>query len=296
MDLDIERIREFIVLANTCNYQVASDALFTTASTLSKHIAQIEHELGQLLFDRSTRKVSLSDSGKIFLKSANQIVYQYDRAVSALRTLNSRQEGDLSIAFVDVIRQYNFFNIIHDFSEKHPDYRVNLLETEAQNMNSLLHLNACDFAFASRVEFFGKDVKHLPFAHDELMLIVPKGHPLAQRKSVELDELRNESFVLHNSHYESDIFRAMCQEKGFDIKPMLTSANSSTVIDVVSNSMAISVLSRCRCMTHAQITRVAVVNLEPRITFDVYVNYLRDRSLTPAMQSFVHYINARSSI
>ena len=293
--MDIERIREFIVLANTCNYQVASDALFTTASTLSKHISQIENELGQLLFDRSTRKVSLSDSGKIFLESAKQIVYHYDRALSALNTLNSRQEGDITIAFVEVIRQYNFFSMIHDYSEKHPDYRVNLLEAEAQNMNSLLHLNACDFAFASRVEFFGKDVKNIPFAHDELVLIVPKNHPLAQRKTVDLDELRNENFVLHNSHYESDIFRSMCQERSFDIKPMLSSANSSTVIDVVSNSMAISVLSRCRCMTHAHIARVAMVNLEPKITFDVYVNYLRDRALSPAMQSFIHYIKALSS-
>jgi len=287
--MEIDRIREFIVLANTCNYQVASDALFTTSSTLSKHISQIEQELGQLLFDRSTRKVALTDAGKIFLESANRIVEQYDQALSALNAVSARREGDLTVCFVEVIRQYNFFGILHDFSEKHPELRVNLQESDAQNMNTLLHLNACDCAFASRREFFGRDVESVPFAHDRLMLIVPKNHPLAARKSVQLEELRNENFVMHRSYYESDVFRSLCQEHGFDVKPMLTSANSSTVIDVVSNSMAVSVLSRSRCMTHARITRVAMVELEPKISFDVYMFYLRDR-MTPALQALISYI------
>ena len=293
--MDIERIREFIILAKTCNYQVASDALFTTSSTLSKHIAQMENELSVQLFDRTTRKVTLTNAGKIFLDSANQIVFGYDQAISALKSISRDQGSTMTISFIEVMRQYNVFQMIHDFSALHPDYDIRLMEADAQNMNALLHLNSCDFAFASRLEFFGKDVEALPFAHDELVVILPRNHPLAARKVLTLEDLRNEKFVIHRSYYEDDVFRSHCKERGFDIQPMLTSSNSSTVIDVVSNSMAVAVLSRARCLTHAHITRVVTASLAPRIEFDVFRLYLKNRTLSAPMEAFIRHIKKRAA-
>ena len=68
--MEIEYIKEFVVLAETENYLEAAESLFISQSTLSKHIKIIEKELDVQLFDRTTRKVHLNKYGKMFLKYA----------------------------------------------------------------------------------------------------------------------------------------------------------------------------------------------------------------------------------
>lgn len=65
--MEIEYICEFVVLAETCNYMEAADRLFVSQSALSRHIKALEEDLQVQLFDRSTRKVSLSPFGSLFL-------------------------------------------------------------------------------------------------------------------------------------------------------------------------------------------------------------------------------------
>ena len=65
--MDLNYIREFVVLANTCNYMEAAEQLFISQSALSRHIKNLEEELGVSLFDRSTRSVTLNAFGMLFL-------------------------------------------------------------------------------------------------------------------------------------------------------------------------------------------------------------------------------------
>ena len=72
--MDIEYIRQFALLAKDCHFQSAADKLFINQSTLSKHIAVLEKELGQKLFHRTTRQVELTDFGRDFLPYAEKII------------------------------------------------------------------------------------------------------------------------------------------------------------------------------------------------------------------------------
>ncbi len=86
--MDISFIREFMVLSETCNYQNASEKLYLTNSTLSKHIQKMEAELGTPLFERSTRKVTLTKEGKIFQQKCAQILDLYDDALRQMKKIS----------------------------------------------------------------------------------------------------------------------------------------------------------------------------------------------------------------
>ncbi len=86
--MDISYIREFMVLSETCNYQSASEQLYLTNSTLSKHIQKMEAELGTPLFERSTRKVTLTNEGKIFQQKCAQILELYDEALAQMKKIS----------------------------------------------------------------------------------------------------------------------------------------------------------------------------------------------------------------
>ena len=70
----LNHVKEFIALTKTENYLEAAENLFTSQSSLSKHIKSLEAELGTTLFDRTTRQVKLNEAGKVFLKYAQQLV------------------------------------------------------------------------------------------------------------------------------------------------------------------------------------------------------------------------------
>ena len=70
--MEIEYIRQFALLARDCHFQSAADELFISQSTLSKHIAALEKELGQKLFHRTTRQVELTDFGRAFLPDGRE--------------------------------------------------------------------------------------------------------------------------------------------------------------------------------------------------------------------------------
>ncbi len=86
--MDISYIREFMVLSETCNYQSASEQLYLTNSTLSKHIQKMEAELGTPLFERSTRKITLTNEGKIFQQKCAQILELYDEALTQMKKIS----------------------------------------------------------------------------------------------------------------------------------------------------------------------------------------------------------------
>ena len=110
--MEIEYICEFVVLAETCNYMEAADRLFVSQSALSRHIKALEEELHVQLFDRSTRKVSLSPFGSLFLPYARQIAstrYAYEAAISgALKA----EHGNIRIGSIPVMSQYRITDLI----------------------------------------------------------------------------------------------------------------------------------------------------------------------------------------
>ena len=83
--MEINYLRELVVLAQMGNFLEAADALYIAQSTLSKHIKKIESELGVPLFDRTTRKVSISKYGQLFLPYAKQIAEIQDQYTIALQ-------------------------------------------------------------------------------------------------------------------------------------------------------------------------------------------------------------------
>ena len=82
--MDIEKCREYIVLAQTRNFLEASEQLNIAQSSLSKHMKSLETELGVTLLDRTTRKVSLSADGRVFLPYAERLVRTANEARNVL--------------------------------------------------------------------------------------------------------------------------------------------------------------------------------------------------------------------
>ena len=110
--MEISYLKEFVVLAQTGNFMEAADILYSSQSTLSKHIKSIESELGISLFDRTTRKVKISKYGSLFLPYARKIVeIQEKYAVNLKLNLETKSEV-LNLGSIYGLAQYKITDIL----------------------------------------------------------------------------------------------------------------------------------------------------------------------------------------
>jgi len=201
--MNTENLKEFIVLAETKNFWEASERLYMNQSTLSKHIKNLESELGISLFTRTTRRVELTNYGRIFLPYAKSVIRSEFEGLSAIRRLQNIENGLLTIGVIPSMPQYHITQFLTDFQKAYPQTSIRITEDDPVNLMQYLEDEKCELIFQREEKMiFEKNfitdqhIIRLPYMQDNLVAIVPPSHPLATLHSVSLQQLKNERLCL----------------------------------------------------------------------------------------------------
>lgn len=294
--MEISRCNEFLVLAKTRNYLEASEQLNISQSTLSKHIQALERELGATLFDRSTRRVSLSDDGVTFLPFAERIVRVDYELHAALGKGSPTQKKTLAIGSIPVMSPYGITKLLAGFERTHPAVRLNIVEGDATRLKQQMRRGELELAFIREWDWSVEDDEgdedfHVAdFASDEMVAALPLTHPLAGAGRIGLADLASEDFLLLP---EGSVMYALCldacQQAGFTPSVRYNGSRADNIIDLVANGMGVSLLMR-KPASHIADGRVALVDVEPTITTYVKLYRLRGRRLSPEAKQFFSYV------
>ena len=284
-------VREFAVLAETCNFQIAADSLSMSQSALSKHMQKLEDELNVSLFDRSRKNVTLNDNGRIFLKHAKELCRIFDECERELAEQEAGQRNRLNVGFIKVLGQYSLIEQLAEFSMQHPDIQMGLFDQNGDQIKARLNSGECDFIFTAKTDEFEDDEFEKKFYRTEKMkVIMPKDHPLAKKECISIDELRYEKFIEHNTSLEHRIFEKLCA--GHDIKPNIIArmSNSSTIMQMVSEGMGISVISS-GCSEQYRNYSIVRADIMQETSFDIFLVYRRRKMPKAFMEFIEHFSN-----
>ena len=306
--MDISYFREFVILAETKNYWAASERLFIGQSSLSKHIKTMEKQLGAPLFARTSRKVELTDFGAQMLPYAQSIAkLQYEYEAAAYGILNEKSEK-LSIASIPALSAYNIVDVLVRFQRDFPMIQVSTNEADTLIVRELLLEKKCDIGiFRGSVAYLehtpekeNRLVK-IPFCTDRLVAVLPKGHPLEKLESIELAQLKEESFALiRKDTMPYTLCMRACQEAGFTPKVLFTSHNLSAIFDMVTKGSCIALLFEQEAVYPLDsglsiVPPFSVIPIAPEIQTPIYVAYLKDTALSRTARQFVEYCMMRQS-
>ncbi|MDY2626921.1 MAG: LysR family transcriptional regulator [Lachnospiraceae bacterium] len=293
--MEISYIKEFVILAETQNYLEASDALFISQSSLSKHIKALEKDLGVSLFDRTTRKVSLSEFGELFLPYAKEIAdlqYQYTTAILN-RTQNQHQS--IVIGSVPMIAPYQITDCIMKFQEENNKFSVRLVEGESAALKDLLRQNKCDLAFIRDMKEEDDEFSKLPFTTDRLAAVFPAGHPLAQETSVDIARLKNERFLfLQPDTMLFNICTRACEAAGFSPDIIFTGKRAENIVDLVEKGMGVALLMRKPVESFAN-RSISIVDVAPVITTKINLYYKKDTQLSLVARHFIDCVKLKKA-
>lgn len=285
--MEISYLREFVVLAETGNFLEAANILYSSQSTLSKHIKAIETELGVPLFDRTTRRVSLSKFGQLLLPYARQITELQDKYTTLLKSSLETEHETLTLGSIYGLAQYKITDVLVKFKKSRPQSTLNVMQASSRDLTEMLRQGKYDLAFIRDIEDVADEFIKIPYATDTIVTVLPIAHPLAGQKMIPLRMLANENFLLEvpdTMPYRLSI--KACELSGFEPKVTITNVDREYLIDLVSQGMGVSLMLK-QILLHFSNPEIAIVDITPSVSTQINLCYLKGAKLSEVAKHFI---------
>lgn len=285
----------FKVVAEKKSFSNASEVLHISQPAISQQIQALEEELGVKLFHRTTRKVTLTDEGKLLYKYAIQICNLFVDAEKSLSDYSGVVKGNLTIGASQTIGEYFLPKYIGSFKELYPLVQISIEIFNTQHIVKAVNEQSLDLGLVEgNMETEGLNIT--PFLDDELFLIVNSTHPLAIQKTVTFDQLTLFPFVLREKGsgtrqiMEDAIVKAGLDLDGLQI--IMELGSTEAVKSAVEANLGISILSERTVQKELQFMTLKALRIDGlKIMRKFYIITNPKKYRTTTMEHFLSFIS-----
>jgi len=284
--ITIKQIQQFLAVAELGNFSRASKRLGTAQPALSQAIRDLEVELAVRLFDRTTRRVELTDAGREFQNSAAKVIEELEHAVTGVHMLAERRRGRLRIAAPPLLASVVLPQAIAEFQESYPGICVQLADVGTnQIVESVRNGQAdCGLGTFSPAE---DGIERLSLVRDSLMLFCDPLSPFQGAPSIKWADLAEQPLIT----LTRDSGIRLLVEVGFEMKqipfkPTFEVTQVTTALAMVEAGLGIAVLPTYALAAshHRKVSGTPLT--EPIISREVSFIHATGRSVSPAVSAF----------
>lgn len=197
--MDIRELKAFITVAEELNFRKAADKLNMSQPPLTRLISQLEEDLNVKLFSRTTRSVELTGAGLHLLTKGRQILSQFSNLELEVRTLKKNKGGKLHLSLPPMGMHSDLPRLLSSFKEQFPKVSVVLVDSPLSSTKQNLKSAKIDISIGPSI-FNDSLLKQVPIQSQELGLLVPGEHHLAQKKFIKLKDFEGETLIFHGKH------------------------------------------------------------------------------------------------
>lgn len=267
--MELRHLRYFVAVGEEQHYGRGAQRLRVAQPALSRQIQDLEEEIGFKLFDRLSRGVKLSTAGKLYLEEARRILQQVDDATRRAKLVASGQSGTLRAGFIESMSWHGVVpDSFREFRERQPDAELQIKPLSSLEQVQSVRSGQLDAGFLFTIASIDRELAQLDIALVNLMLAVPRGHPLAKRKALRLRDLSSASFIWFPRR-ESPLFydRLMhaCFRGGLKSPHIVQEGlNEATILSLVSCGLGVAFVSsatRWRCPESVSLVSVTDLKL-----------------------------------
>jgi len=193
--MELSELQAFLAVVEEGSFSRAAQRLHRTQPAVSQTIRKLENDLGEALFDRSSRHGHLTDAGVVLREYAEKLLNLRGEVRAALAELRSAERGKLIIAANEFTSLY-LLPLLHEFRRACPMVRVSVIRSLASRVPEAVLNHSVELGMLS---FEPEDpaLRSVVVATDELAFVVHPRHPLAGARKVAIHELGAQSFVAH---------------------------------------------------------------------------------------------------
>ncbi|WP_312093456.1 LysR family transcriptional regulator [Niallia sp.] len=288
--MNIEDLRYLLAVSKYKSFSLAADEMCISQSSLSKHIKNLEEEFDTVFIDRKSRILALTEAGHDFIEHAIKILNDYNDMVIAMKKHSNLKKGRISLATIPVMSQYGLSPIIVSFSTAFPHIQIEMTEKENNFILEMIRNSAIDVAIM-RMNYIPQGlVDTYPLVEDELVLVTSKNHHIAERKSISLEEVANEHFILLNP--ESGIYHTCVQEcKNFQFSPKILYTNSriETILGLVAEGVGVSLLMK-KVIEPFDPSKLSIIQLNKKVASTLALVTPKHKKVSDGTKAFIDFV------
>ena len=173
--MTFEQIKSFLAIVKYNHFTLASQELYISQSSISKHIKSLEKELGVELFNRQHRSVRLTEAGEEFYKFASKSMTNYNNILLDMKKYSCEESSSISIGVIDTMVEYGFASLIGDFQKQYPNIQVDIIERSNSKIIEYLSDSIVNLGFINS-HYEHKNMLILQKIIDDDLVLVTSGN------------------------------------------------------------------------------------------------------------------------
>jgi DNA-binding transcriptional LysR family regulator len=282
MNFDLADLRAFVAVAEMNSFRAAATALHLSQPAISRRIEKLESALGIRLFERTTRRISLTAVGRDFSHKARSLLDDLEHSLLSMREVAASQMGEVVIACVPSAAYYFLPRVLAEYHKQYPRIRVRIIDDSANAVLASVTRGEADFG----INIIGNqepDVDFQGILTESFVVACRREHPLASKRSVNWVELAQYDYMtvdrssgnrllLDLALAQTDVNLAWCYE----------AKHVSTLIGLVEAGLGIAVVPRLSMPAADHPTLTSVPLTDPSVERMVGLVRRRGRELAPS--------------
>jgi DNA-binding transcriptional LysR family regulator len=285
--MDINQLEVLVAVAREKSFSRAAETLGRTQPAVSQAIRRLEQEVGERLFDRSSKDGTLTLAGELLLDYARQMLNLRQTAQTAIKEMRDLRHGKLSISANEHTVFY-LLPLLGEFRKLHPAIKIEVHRGVASRIPKEVAARETELGVVS---FKPNDpsVKAIPVGTDEMALFVSPSHPFASRGSVSIKELATQSFIAHNapSPFRQRVIEAF-EKNETELNIAIELPSLEAIKRLVEKGVGVALLPKLSTESEIRTGQLKVIRVsEMRLERRLHLIYRRNSELSHAAKAFL---------
>ncbi|MGQ8975898.1 LysR family transcriptional regulator [Acinetobacter schindleri] len=290
--MDLKSLKIFVETVNSQSFSLAAVRLFMTQPTLSKIIKSLEEELGTALFKKGEagrkREVVLTYTGELIYQHALNILSEHEKIYNTIEQVKLLKKGKLTLG-LPPLGSVLFSSLIALFHKQHPDIQLSFLEVGSNSIEEAIADKRIDVGIL--LGNFRPTFASIPVVDSAMCLLSIKDSQWRNRKTVNLIELKEESFLLFSDTFtlNSMIIKA-ANTVGFEPKVVCKSSQWDFIVKMVESNMGVALLPQIYCQQLDQEKFNTAVLENPGLNWTLSMAWNTTIAMSPATRAWLNIV------
>lgn len=287
--MEFRQLEYFSAICEELHFTRASEKLGMSQPTLSHQIKMLEDELGVPLFDRIGKKIAITEAGKILLSECKVIFSSLKNVKVQIMELQKVTRGTLSIGALPGELTQLVSSLLIDFHNIYPEVQIKIVNFD--DIVERVIQNQIDLAITI-LPIEDERIRKHPLYKEDIYLTVSSDHSLAERESINFDEISRYPVILfpqtHKCRQIMDLTSSTC---GFNFEPIIETTAIETIISLVKAGAGVTALSKTylNMYNDTQLKAIKIVN--PTLSREIGIIYHKDKYISQATRLFMDLLS-----
>ncbi len=284
--MDLDQLRVFLEIVRLGSFSRAAEACFRSQPAVSAQIRQLEEEIGARLFDRVSSRVALTAAGRRFTEYARQMLELRRRAQEEIGEMAATPRGELAIGANEAICLYILPSVFAGFKKLYPAVQISIFREHGSTVVQRVVDNALDFGI-TQLPVQDRRLQRAAIHRDEVGLLVPADHPLANHKRIVPQDVVPYPLLLPRAGRTRAMLDEFLQSVQDDLTVSMELESSEMIKRFVLAGLGVSFLASAYAKAEVDDGSLAVVPLRDGMPIQIGLIYRQDKPLSRAALAFI---------